>query len=87
MKYNGLQAVVFHRIFPETFWSRYRRLIAKRRAGMLTRKEQRELIGMPDQLEAWHVERRQYLVRLAEMRHMSLDALTEQLGIRPARAE
>ena len=73
--------------FTETFWSRYRRLIAKRHAETLTRKEQQELIGMSDQLEAWHVERLQYLTRLAEIRHISVDTLTQELGLRPMSVE
>lgn len=73
--------------FPETFWNRYRRLIARRRAETLTRKEQQELIGMSDQMEAWRVERLQYLIKLAEIRQTSLDALIQELGLRPTPVE
>ena len=76
-----------NRGFPETFWNRYRKLIARRRAETLTRKEQQELIGMSDQLEAWRVERLKYLIKLAEMRQTSLDALTKKLGLRPMPVE
>ncbi len=73
--------------FPENFWNRYRKLIARRRAETLTRNEQQELIGMSDQLEAWQVERLQYLINLAELRNISLDALTKDLGICPTPIE
>ena len=69
--------------FSETFWNRYRKLVALRRAETLSRKEQRELIGMSDQLEAWRVERLQYLTKLAQLRQTTVDALMKQLGLRP----
>ena len=76
-----------NRSFSESFWDTYRALIAKRRAETLTPQEQQELIGMSDQLEAWHVERLRYLVKLAELRQVSLEALTQQLGLRPMPVE
>ena len=76
-----------NRAFPEAFWNRYRRLIAKRRAETMTRAEQQELIGMSDQLEAWRVERLKYLIKLAELRRTTLDALTKKLGLRPMPVE
>ncbi len=76
-----------NRGFSEAFWDTYRALIAKRRAETLTPQEQQELIGMSDQLEAWHVERLRYLIKLAELRQVSLDALTQQLGLRPMPVE
>ena len=76
-----------NRSFSESFWDTYRSFIAKRRAETLTPQEQQELIGMSDQLEAWHVERLRYLVKLAELRQVPLDALTQQLGLRPMPVE
>jgi hypothetical protein len=76
-----------NRGFSEAFWDTYRALIAKRRAETLTDKEQQELIGMSDQLEAWHVERLRYLIKLAELRQVSVDALSEQLGLHPMPVE
>ena len=73
--------------FSETFWNRYRALTAKRRAETLTRKEQQELIGLSDQMESWHVERLRYLVKLAELRQTSVDALTNELGLHPKRVD
>jgi hypothetical protein len=76
-----------NRGFPETFWNRYRKLIAKRRAETLARKEQQELIGMSDQLEAWRVERLQYLIKLAQLRQTTVNVLMQDLGIRPTVVE
>ena len=67
----------------EAFWDRYQTLAAKRRAETLTRKEQQELIGLSDQMEARRVERLCHLVTLAEMRQTSVDALIDELGLRP----
>lgn len=76
-----------NRGFPEAFWDRYRQLIAKRRAETMTHEEQQEAIRMSDQLEAWRVERLQYLIKLAEIRHTSVDALTEEMGLHPTPVE
>ena len=76
-----------NRGFPDAFWDRYRQLIAKRRAETMTPEEQQEAIGMSDRLEAWHVERLRYLIKLAEMRHVSVDALTHEMGLRPIPVE
>jgi hypothetical protein len=76
-----------NRGFPEAFWDRYRHLIAKRRAETMTSEEQQEVIGMSDQLEAWWVERLQYLIKLAEIRHTSVDALAHEMGLHPTQVE
>lgn len=73
--------------FPEAFWDRYHHLIAKRRAETMTPDEQQEAIGMSDQLEAWNVERLQYLMKIGEMRHTSVDALMHEMGLRPTPIE
>ncbi len=76
-----------NRGFSEAFWDTYRALIAKRRAETLTPQEQQELIGMSDQLEAWHVERLRYLINLAELRGITVEQVTAQLGLRPMPVE
>ena len=67
---------------PEAFWDRYRTLAAKRQAETLTRKEQQELIGLSDQMEARRVERLRHLVMLAAMRQTTVDVLIDELGLR-----
>lgn len=76
-----------NRGYPEAFWERYRQLIAKRRVETMTPGEQQEAIRMSDQLEAWRVERLQYLIKLAEIRHTSVDALAEGMGLHPTPVE
>ena len=76
-----------NRGFPKAFWDRYRPLIAKRRAEAMTDEEQQEAIGMSDHLEAWNVERLQYLIKLAKMRRTTVDALMRELGLHPTRVD
>lgn len=76
-----------NRGFSETFWNRYRLLIAKRQAETMTDTEQQEAISMSDHLETWRVERLQYLIRLAELRQTTVDALMQELGLRPTPIE
>lgn len=73
--------------FPEEFWERYHRLDARRRAQMLTRKEQQELIGLTDQMEARRAERLTHVLELARLRGTTLDAVLDQLGLRPPPVE
>lgn len=76
-----------NRGFPEAFWDRYRLLTARRQAETMTLEEQQEAIGMSDHLEAWNVERLQYLIKLAAMRHTSVGALMQELGLHPMRVD
>lgn len=68
---------------PESFWVRYRDLIAKRDAESLSATEQLELIAMSDQTEDLTVQRTSALLELAERRHVSIEALRSQFGLRP----
>ena len=76
-----------NRGFPEAFWDRYRLLIARRRTETMTLEEQQEAIGMSDRLEAWNVERLQYLIKLAAIRHTSAGALMQEMGLHPTRVD
>ena len=69
--------------FSEHFWTRYKNLIAKRRAETLTEEEQTELIALSDQLEERNVVRLKYLAELAKRRKTTVRQLMETLGIRP----
>jgi hypothetical protein len=69
--------------FPETFWQRYRDLIARRHAGTLTPSEQEELIALSDQVEERTLRRTQALVELAQRRGVEVNELLQQMGIRP----
>ena len=64
-------------------WERYHSLVAKRRAENLTEEEYTELAALTNAREIAHARRMQYLVELAQLRHTSLDAVMDSLGIRP----
>ncbi|MBE9200953.1 STAS/SEC14 domain-containing protein [Nodularia sp. LEGE 04288] len=59
----------------------YNDLIAKREAETLTDEEYRELLSLTEQIEKQQAQRIEYLVELANLRGISLNALMESLGI------
>ena len=67
---------------PES-WEHYHALTAKRRAESLTSEEYAELAALTNEREIAHAQRIKYLVELAKIRHTSLDAVMDTLGIRP----
>ena len=64
-------------------WARYHELVAKRKAETLTKNEQQELIDLTDQIEIANAQRISYLVELAQLRKTPLDALMNELGLKP----
>jgi hypothetical protein len=64
-------------------WRQYHALIARRRARQLDQQAQQELIALSDRLEKANAERIEALVKLAQLRHTSLEALMDELGIHP----
>ena len=68
---------------PESFWSRYRELTARRRTEVLTEPEHKELIALSDQTEEKTLQRTEALVALAQLRGIGLDELRLSLGIQP----
>lgn len=62
-------------------WARYDVLQQKRRMATLTPEEHQELIAISNELEALNVKRVAALVQLATLRHTTLDALMNSLGI------
>lgn len=65
-------------------WGRYRTLIERRQAELLTADEQQELIALSDQIEEANVQRLEYLSQLAQVRKTTLPALINALGLKPA---
>ena len=63
---------------------RYTELTAKRRAEILTAKEQRELLILLDRIERADAERARALIKLAQLRHIAVTTLADELDIRPA---
>ena len=64
-------------------WQRYNDLRARLADATLQPDEQEELIAFSDRIEAANVRRVAALIRLAEMRNTTVDALIDQLAIRP----
>jgi hypothetical protein len=58
-------------------------LVAKRRAEVLTPEEYDELLRLTDEVEAHDTRRVENLVKLAQLRQVTLDQLMEDLGLRP----
>lgn len=63
---------------------RYRELMEKRRAGMLTPSEHQELLRLTETAEALQARRVRSLAELARLRGTSLSALVEELGLQPS---
>ena len=64
-------------------WQRYRMLIGKRQAEMLTTEEQAELIELSDRIEEANAHRIALVAELADIRHTTIPALMDELGMRP----
>jgi len=65
----------------ESFQKRYKKLIAKRQAEILTQQELSELLSMTDKMEAYGVTRLEALLQLASLRGTSLDLIMKELNI------
>ena len=63
-------------------WQQYHQLIAKRRSETLSPVEQETLIRITDDIEIANARRMSALVKLAQYRQTSLEALMNELGIR-----
>jgi hypothetical protein len=69
--------------FPEKTWRRYAALRKKLADETLQPDEQQTLIHITDQIEAANVRRMEALIKLAELRKTTLDALIDALELRP----
>jgi hypothetical protein len=67
----------------EAEWDEYRRLIALRQAETISALEYAHLIALGDKIEAANVQRLKYLVKLAQLRQVSLLKVMQDLGIKP----
>lgn len=68
---------------PAATQRRYDELRAKLQTDNITPAEHEELLGLIDQVEMADAERMRHLIELAQLRHVSLDELMDQLGIHP----
>jgi len=80
------EAVLLQQInlgLPEKTWRRYYDLRGKLEDETLTPDEQQELVQITDQIESANVRRMEALIKLAELRQTTLDALMDALELRP----
>jgi len=68
---------------PPEVQHRYDELVVKRQEETLTSEEHQELLALIDCIERADAERAQALTGLAQLRHISVMELMDQLGIRP----
>jgi hypothetical protein len=66
---------------PVEMQNRYDDLVAKRKAETLTPAEHKELLKLIEEIEKSDAKRVKYLVELARLRGISLEALMDKLGI------
>ena len=67
---------------PPTIRPRYEELNAKLHEETITPAEHEELLQLSDQIEQADAERLRHLIALAQLRHVSIDPLMDQIGIR-----
>lgn len=70
-------------MLPDSHWTRFRELTAKRDIGQLSEQEQVELLQLIDAEEQIRLVRIKILGELAQLKGISLPQLVEQLGIQP----
>jgi hypothetical protein len=66
-----------------TVWQRYNELRTKLQDETIISTEQQELTQITDQIEEANARRIEALVQLAHLRNTTLDALIDELGLRP----
>ena len=78
-----LQKINLGITLTEAEWMTYRRLVALRKAELLTEKEHKQLIHLSKKIEEANTERLIYLVALSKLRQVSLDKVMADLGLFP----
>ena len=73
---------IINRAPPVDMQKQFDTLNSRRRSLTLMDKEQNELLGLIDQMEAFDVQRVEALSELARLRRISLKALMKELNIR-----
>lgn len=67
---------------PSKVRRRYHELNAKLHTETITSDEHQELLKLIDQIELADAERMRHLIQLAQLRHVTVDTLMDELGIR-----
>ena len=78
-----LQKINLGITLTEAEWLTYRRLVALRKAELLTEIEYQQLIKLGEKIEQDNVNRLRHLVALAQLRQVSLDKVMDDLGLFP----
>lgn len=68
-------------------WAKYRELIDKRDAERLTTEEHSVLLSLSDKVEALNVQRISAVAKLAMLRNTSIDALMDEMELKPRDCE
>lgn len=68
-------------------WAKYRELIDKRDAERLTTEEHSVLLSLSDKVEALNVQRISAVAKLAMLRNTSIDALMDDMELKPRDCE
>ncbi|MEW6125569.1 MAG: STAS/SEC14 domain-containing protein [Acidobacteriota bacterium] len=69
--------------FPKDKQRRYNKLYSKLQEETITEKEYQELLPLVKEQEQLNVRRLEALIKLAQIRQVSVDELMDSLGIRP----
>ncbi|WP_309721414.1 hypothetical protein [Armatimonas sp.] len=67
----------------ESFWERYRALVAKQKSEIITELERGELIAVVRQANEWHNERLEAAIALAKWRGIPFAQLKQELDLAP----
>ena len=78
-----LQKINLGITLTEAEWLTYRRLVALRKAELLTEIEHKKLIHLSKKIEEANTERLIYLVALSKLRNVTLDKVMADLGLFP----
>lgn len=68
---------------PPATWARYHALKEKRDARTLTPDEHAELLALTNEVELWNARRLELVMALAQLRHIPLRAMMDELGLVP----
>jgi hypothetical protein len=71
----------------ESFWERYRALVAKQKSETITELERGELIAVVRQANEWHNERLEAAIALAKRRGIPFAQLKQELDLAPVVVE
>ncbi|AEE48915.1 hypothetical protein [Haliscomenobacter hydrossis] len=78
---------LINRGLPPEVWSRFHSLVQMRDDHTITDTELAELIELTDSIDLAHAQRMEALVELAVLQNKPLEALMDELGIRPVAIE